>query len=420
MRVRGCVGKVTVTASGHTYFDLSDASARVACVAWRGSSKTGHIEAGLADVDVSRVDFYAPYGRCQAVVRVARALDGGPTEKADVLRKLHSEGIITRPRLPLPELLQHVCLITSAGSAAAGDLLSGIEQRWPGLRTTLIHTAVQGSHAPAQLATAFATARALSPLPDVIICGRGGGSESELSAFDTDAVARCFVGVDVVTVSAVGHEPDHVVTDAVADYRAKTPTAAIELVMPIALDDRVSALHALRRRLDDVVVSFCVKARARSNSLRASLTESMSRGLGLLDGSLAVTRRLVLRKPEQLVAKLQDKLARGRLSLQHTLLTGLQKQRHRVSALSQRVEEAMRGALGRATARLDDARSAMRKHSLPESWDRGFFTLCRASASGKRARLRDASDVKEGDRLCVLGRGGIMVVAVQRHTPTPT
>tara|TARA_B110000046_G_scaffold175972_1_gene201121 strand:- start:15 stop:1277 length:1263 start_codon:yes stop_codon:yes gene_type:complete len=419
MRVRGCVGKVTVTASGHTYFDLSDESARVACVAWRGSPEAGRVVAGLADVDVSRVDFYAPYGRCQAVVRAARALEGGPSEKADVLRKLHSEGIITRARLPLPELLQHLCVITSAGSAAAGDLLSGIEQRWPGLRTTLIHTAVQGSDAPAQLAAAFAAARTLSPPPDVIICGRGGGSESDLSAFDTDAVARCFVGDDVVTVSAVGHEPDHVVTDAVADYRAKTPTAAIELVLPVALTDRVSALHALRRRLHDAAVSFCAKARARLSTLRASLTESTSRGLGLLHDSLTVTRRQVLRKPEQLVAKLQGKLAHGRLSLQHTLLTGLQRQRHRVSDLSHRLEEATRSALGRATARLDRTRAAMRKHSLPESWDRGFFTVCRAGAGGKRARLRDASDVREGDRLCVLGKGGIMVVAVQRHTPTP-
>ena len=413
VRVRAMVGKVVLASSGHMYFEIRDATARVSCVAWRGSVEHGTVVPGLAILDIARVEFYAPLGRCQAVVRAARVVSNAPTSKAMTLSKLHGDGLVDRPRLPIPDIVHHVCLITSSGSAAAGDLMAGIQQRWPGLRTTLIHTSVQGSDAPAQIVAAFKAARALSPHPDVIICGRGGGSEFDLAAFDTDAVARAFVGNDVATISAVGHEDDHAVTDVVADFRAKTPTAAVEIAIPVSLVQRSSALTAAHMCLCDAMSTVLRRARMRMASVSSSLLAAVGHGVQMSRASLTVTVQTMCRKPEQLLVKLNANLATARRALQHASRQCQQSQQRKLSTHATQAEAAVCRTLAVAAGTLLSARTCMHKHALPETWRRGFFTVYRTLANGKRMCLSDASQAREGEELRVLGAGGIMVVTVQ-------
>ena len=89
---------------------------------------------------------------------------------------------------------------------------------------------VQGESAATSIAHAIKIAD--EKAYDIIVIGRGGGSMEDLWAFNEGIVADAVFGAKTPIVSAVGHEIDWLISDFVADLRAPTPSAAIEIILP--------------------------------------------------------------------------------------------------------------------------------------------------------------------------------------------
>ena len=149
--------------------------------------------------------------------------------------RLRREGLFDPERKrPLPYLPLRVGLLTSAAGDAYHDFVRTAHRRFPGLHLVHCDTAVQGVRAAAELRAGL---RALGERGlDLIVVTRGGGAFEDLLPFNDEALVRAAAGCPVPVVSAIGHEPDRPLLDEAADYRAKTPTAAAEEVIPAAAD----------------------------------------------------------------------------------------------------------------------------------------------------------------------------------------
>ena len=274
-RVRGVISpRVFTASSGHKYFTLQSdqkgEDARVECVLFASRRSQVVVTAGhTAIVSLGRVNFWAPNGKCSAIADQVTLVDEPEDPKVEVRIALAAE--LDRPRKALPLIPQHIVVITSSGSAAEEDICEGILSRSPQQRVTFVHSSVQGSAAPSELAAAFRRGLRLRPPPDVIICGRGGGSAADLATFDTEVVARCFA-CEVPTVSAVGHQTDWSVCDEVADVTVKTPTEAAHRVIPETLAERLVKLRGLERSLALVW--------RKGNALRRRKLDTLERCLG--------------------------------------------------------------------------------------------------------------------------------------------
>jgi exodeoxyribonuclease VII large subunit len=197
---------------------------------------------------------------------------------AKLRAKLAEEGLLdpTRKR-PLPRVPACIGVVTSRSGAALRDVVAVARRRAPWVRVLVSDCRVQGDGA------AHSIAGALDRLVrhgacDVIVLTRGGGSVEDLWAFNEEVVARAIAGCPVPSVSAVGHEVDVTIADLVADFRAPTPSAAAESIVP----DTEVLRKALRSRaavLVEVLRRRTRRGRERAWRATGRLVERTARGL---------------------------------------------------------------------------------------------------------------------------------------------
>lgn len=249
--VEGEVSSSTYHTSGHLYFTIKDKESSLKCVMFKSSvSKLKFkVEVGQHIVVNGSISVYAPRGEYQLYALDIEPFGQGALALAyeQLKAKLQEKGYFdpTSKKL-IPKTIKTIALITAKDSAALHDMLKIIDKRWPLLDIVIIDTLVQGDNAPEQIAKAIRYADTLDM--DVIVVARGGGSKEDLWAFNSEIVADALHFAKTPTVSAVGHEIDVMISDFVADLRAPTPSAAMEMILP----DRFEILQVLSSYLDDM------------------------------------------------------------------------------------------------------------------------------------------------------------------------
>ncbi len=233
--VEGEVSSVTYHNSGHLYFSIKDQNSSIKCVMFRSNASRMkfRLERGQHVIVNGSVSVYTPRGEYQIMTVSVEPFGQGALALAyeQLKEKLQQKGYFaTERKKPQPKYIKKIALVTASKSAALQDMLKIINKRWRLLEVVVIDTLVQGDKAAPQIAEALAYADTLGC--DAIVVGRGGGSREDLWAFNEEVVADAIFALNTFVVSAVGHEVDVPISDFVADLRAPTPSAAIEMILP--------------------------------------------------------------------------------------------------------------------------------------------------------------------------------------------
>jgi exodeoxyribonuclease VII large subunit len=129
-------------------------------------------------------------------------------------------------------------------------MLKIIQKRWQLLDVYVVDTMVQGEDAPKQISKALRYADNLGV--DVVVLSRGGGSIEDLWSFNEEVVADAIYHMQTPVVSAIGHEVDTLISDFVADLRAPTPSAAMEMILPDC-NEVLRGLDELSSRYQNII-----------------------------------------------------------------------------------------------------------------------------------------------------------------------
>ncbi len=228
--VRGEISNLTILyKSGHIYFSLKDETASVKAVMFRSNAEKLDFlpEDGMSVVVRGSVQCFERDGVYQIYANEIIPEGAGKQALAfeQLKEKLSAEGLFSQKRA-IPQFPKKIAVVTSETGAALQDILNILARRYPFVKVVLIPVTVQGESAPKSIVDGIKTANETDA--DVIIFGRGGGSAEDLSAFNTELVARAGFASRI----PVGHEIDFSIADFTADMRAPTPSAAAELAVP--------------------------------------------------------------------------------------------------------------------------------------------------------------------------------------------
>jgi len=222
--------------SGHWYFTLKDSSAQISGTMWKGMNSYVFFtpQDGMKIVANGRITVYPPRGNYQIDVRSMKPAGVGELQKAfeDLKRKLYEEGLFDEAhKKKIPVFPQKIGIATAIDGAALQDMINIARRRYPIVELVVIPTKVQGDGSAKEIVDSIKLLNRQKDI-DLIIIGRGGGSLEDLWSFNEEIVARAIYDSEIPIISAVGHEVDFTIADFVADLRAPTPSAAMEIATP--------------------------------------------------------------------------------------------------------------------------------------------------------------------------------------------
>lgn len=245
--VEGEVANYTHHRSGHIYFSLKDEKSTLRCVFFKAANLSLKFQPKVGNkvICLGKISVYEKGGNYQ--LNVNRMLPTGVGELQlrfeELKRKLTEEGLFDEEhKKPIPKFPESVGIITSSTGAAVEDIRNVISRRYP-TKIYLYPATVQGENAAKEIVKGLDYFNTKF-MVDVLIVGRGGGSQEDLFCFNDEKLARKIFASNIPVISAVGHEIDFTITDFVADLRAPTPSAAAELAVPDRkeLADRIHSL----------------------------------------------------------------------------------------------------------------------------------------------------------------------------------
>lgn len=176
-------------------------------------------------------NFHEAYGFSWIVTDIDPTFTVGDLarRRQEIIAALKAQGIFDMNRqLELPMFTQRIAVISSQTAAGYGDFCNQLNDNPYGFRfqTTLFPAVMQGEGVEQSVIAALERIYEEVDNYDCVVIIRGGGATSDMSGFDTLALAENVAQFPLPVITGIGHDRDESVLDMVACIRVKTPTAA--------------------------------------------------------------------------------------------------------------------------------------------------------------------------------------------------
>ena len=235
---------------GHCYMELIQKDERTATPIAKASAKcwankwmlirpgfertTGQrLHAGMKVLLKVYAQFHEAYGFSWIVTDIdpTYTLGDMARKRQEIIRQLKEEGVFDlQKELQLPLFCQRIAVISSETAAGYGDFCNQLADNPYGFQfqTRLFPAIMQGEGVEQSIIAALERIFSFH-IPqnfDAVVIIRGGGATSDMSGFDTLALAENVANFPLPIITGIGHDRDECILDMVSHTRVKTPTAA--------------------------------------------------------------------------------------------------------------------------------------------------------------------------------------------------
>lgn len=320
---------------GHCYLELIEKEdntntpvAKASAKCWRQTWQmvlpyfertTGQtLRAGMKVLLKVYAQFHEAYGFSWIVTDIdpTYTLGDMARKRQEIIRRLKEEGIFDlQQELCIPLFAKRIAVISAEGAAGYGDFCRQLEDNEYGFRfeVTLFPAIMQGEQVEQSIINALEKIYALttqhSPLNafDVVVIIRGGGATSDLSGFDTLALAEHVAQFPIPIITGIGHDRDESILDMVANTQVKTPTAAAALLID-NLRQVLERINDAQQRIMLAIHQRIANQKTRLSNLQTLIPALVQRTLGnnrhrieLLENRLpAATERIMTHQKHKL------------------------------------------------------------------------------------------------------------------------
>ena len=378
---------------GHCYMELIEkdehsntpiAKAHASC--WRNrwmllkphfERVTGQrIHAGMKVLLKVHAQFHENYGFSWIVDDIDPTYTMGDMarKRMEIIQTLKEEGVFDlQKELKLPMFCQRIAVISSATAAGYGDFCNQLADNGYGLQftTALFAATMQGEGVEQSVISALNRINEEWEQWDCVVIIRGGGATSDLSGFDTLALAENVANFPLPIITGIGHERDESVLDMISFQRVKTPTAAAAFLV-----DHLTEVYARIEDAQEAIVNY-VKRRLQVERMKF---ERLSTQIPTLFSLVKVRQSNRL---DQLLNRLKVKAER-------IPADGL----HRLEMLEARLKEPVARKLERELHRIDMLSQRAIAQDPERLLSRGYSITLKDGKS-----IKDASQLKAGDEI---------------------
>ena len=264
--VVGEISEIKENFAGHCYLEMieklpdeKNVKARIKAIIWNNRYRflssffeniTGEsLKAGMKILVKTKIEYHELYGLSLIISDIDPSYTIGEMamKRQMVIRKLEEEGVFSMNKeLGFPALPQKIAVISSKTAAGYADFMKHLHENSYGyvFYTALFETIMQGTETEQSVMNSLNRIADHPGVFDVLVIIRGGGSQSDLSWFDSYNIAYYITQFPIPVITGIGHEKDLSVTDMVAHRSLKTPTAVA--------DHLVECIAAAESRLDEL------------------------------------------------------------------------------------------------------------------------------------------------------------------------